>query len=840
MKNLPDEIILHIVAYLEPAELVKLQYVSHQLLNLSRDNNLWRTLCFSHSITERRRRHLEATSDIDPRLAELIDAANNISNAFDRSVHNPHAPSATVQQERNREKRWEALRTNWDPSYPDEKVNWYQDFIQRHAPQRMSWFQDAGDGGKDEDEVRHEATGSGILFNSDGFADKLVAPLDDGSISIWDANASSERRGRVIAKSNVGLLSNRGPGLDHDTIISQSCSIMTETGAVECVSIDSKLQKAFFAVQNNLNEVDLNTLQVVSRTPYPFPITALSEAHHRTPLTVGTNGTVHLHDPRQPPPTAPPSTQYELIGGPDPSFSRLQTGDFATHHTLSQPGALSILHLPTARDWDGNGDIWVAGRFTSLLNFDRRFFPRLRGTVHSGARISCLSSIPYPFIPQSLRTSYPAAHLAAAKLTPAHTLVAAGEYRGKGSLELYSLSSDPRRAILSTDNRTTRNAQSLYLNRQTAGRSKLLSVAPHGTRLVFSDGDGNLKWVERDGTTPVRQLNISDFETRGKGISAHTPPNDGEGDDDIVQKILPSRRIAAAGDNMFCSRSQAELGQDDLVGTIHAGQPKGTEEPLHNLNTYIVGNRTNPSAIIVIYSDIFGLALPNNKLIADAYAASGKYLVYLPDFFQGDPVRLAFADALIPVDAAKQSTLAKYTGILAGMPSFLLWMTRHKAGPTNDICMTFLEKLRRSTSASGIKIGMAGFCWGGRYAIRAGLEEHAIEIEGTKTPLVDAIVALHPSNMCVPEDVAGLLVPTSYGWGVEDVAVSFETKAKIERVHADAAGKAGGRKVPEMEHKVYEPGRHGFAVRGNPDDAAERKCLEDSEAQVLEWFGRWL
>jgi len=58
-------------------------------------------------------------------------------------------------------------------------------------------------------------------------------------------------------------------------------------------------------------------------------------------------------------------------------------------------------------------------------------------------------------------------------------------------------------------------------------------------------------------------------------------------------------------------------------GTIHAGQPVGKEEQVHGLNTYVVGNRQNPRGIIVVYSDIFGLKLPNNKLIADAYAKSG-------------------------------------------------------------------------------------------------------------------------------------------------------------------------------------------------------------------------
>lgn len=559
---------------LEPPELVNLQHVSRRFLSLSRDNNLWKTLSFTHSVAERRRRRVEAASDIDPRLAQLISAANNISNAFDTSVHDPNAPSAEVQKERNREKRWEALRTNWDPSYPEEKVNWYRDFIQRHAPQQIGWFQDAGGEGRDGDEdvARREATGAGILFDSSGMADKLISPLEDGSISIWDASASSDSQGKIHAKSDIGLLSNRGPDLDHDTRLSQSRAIMTETGAVECVSIDSTLKKGFFAVQNVLNEVDLNTLKVVARSPYPFPITALSEAHHRTPLTVGTNWTLHLHDTRKPP--APASTRCELIGGAsDSSFSRLETGDFGGHVSLSQPGALSILHLPTTRDWDGNGDIWVGGRFTSMLNFDRRFFPRLRGTVHSGARLSCITSIPHPFIPQSLRTGYPPSYLREAKETPGYTLITAGEYKGKGSLELYGLSPEPTRSINSSDSRTTRNQQACYQNRQTASSSKLLAVASHGTRIVFSDGDGNMKWVERDGSTPVRHFNINDLKRRATpaaDVQEMTNPlqsNIESGWGDIVQKILPTSHLSHPSliHSSSSSSSSSGLNQDTLI-----------------------------------------------------------------------------------------------------------------------------------------------------------------------------------------------------------------------------------------------------------------------------------
>ena len=274
-----------------------------------------------------------------------------------------------------------------------------------------------------------------------------------------------------------------------------------------------------------------------------------------------------------------------------------------------------------------------------------------------------------------------------------------------------------------------------------------------------------------------------------------------------------------------------------LQGSIHRGQPQGKEETIHGLNTYVIGNRTNPRGIIVMYSDVFGLALPNNKLIADAYAKSGEWLVYLPDFFEGDPLPLKVADVLIPVDAAKQSTLAKYTGLLASMPSFIMWMTRHKEGPTNKVCMDFLHALRAATRGNQ-KIGMVGFCWGGRYALRAGLESNIVQVEGKNMPMVDAVVALHPSNLSLPEDVENPIVPVSYGWGVEDTQVKIELKGKVEEIHAKA--ERAGKKLPETEHKVYKPGRHGFAVRGNPDDAMERACLEDSVTQVLDWFRRWL
>lgn len=192
---------------------------------------------------------------------------------------------------------------------------------------------------------------------------------------------------------------------------------------------------------------------------------------------------------------------------------------------------------------------------------------------------------------------------------------------------------------------------------------------------------------------------------------------------------------------------------------------------------------------------------------------------------------------MIPTDASKQTAVCKYGGLLASAPSFLMWMTRHKQAPTDQICMNFLRALRTATPKD-TKIGMVGFCWGGKYALRAGLESNMIEKDGSKVPLVDAVVALHPSNLTLPADVEILVVPASVGWGEIDSEVNIKQMDEVKDAHAKA--EQSGRQIPGTEHRVYTPGRHGFAVRGNPADPQERKCLEDSEKQVLEWFSRYL
>jgi hypothetical protein len=400
---------------------------------------------------------------------------------------------------------------NWEPGFPGENMDYYEEYIHRHADVNINWIDLPNESGKDRREMR-EATGIGILSDGGSGSQHMISPLDDGSICVWDVTARSTMdsggSARLVGQSMSGLLTGRAtPDKSH--------TLMTETGAVECVSINSSSKRGYFAVQDVLQEVDLETLQVSSTKKYPFPITALSTCQPRMPLTVGTHSTVHLHDPREPTQLSNASASAELIGG-----------SIDSHATLSQPGPLSILNQ------ESDSSIWVAGRFTSLLHYDIRRFPRLLGTIHSGARIACLTSLPHPVVPRSMRNlDSPINALQSARNKSGTTLLAAAEYKGKGSLELH----DP-------------SGRQSYQNRQTASASKLLSVAPYGGRIAFSDGDGNLRWMERDGTTLVRQYNInSDLPKEDAGGIFPSTGSEVPGQGDIVQKILPLR--ASGGRN---------------------------------------------------------------------------------------------------------------------------------------------------------------------------------------------------------------------------------------------------------------------------------------------------
>jgi hypothetical protein len=453
----------------------------------------------------------------------------------------------------------------WDLSDPSEEIDWHSEYIARHAQLSASWLSPEKAGYQD---IRGVA-----LFEESG-GRKLVGPLEDGSLSVWDFN-KQDRSGPV---RHVGIDQQSArtlPGILFDDSTARGKSSQSDakralafSGVADCVSVDADRRRAYVAVQDLLSEVDLGSLQIVSQTKYAWSITALSQIQSpHQPLTVGTSLSLHILDPRSPPtdssrsPAGKPGLEdsiaffpnkdcdrnvdparrlhmHNLDGfgpiGPDPQ-SRFQTPVPTSFvpgrrslisYAQLEPAPLSILHQT-------DHSIMVAGRFPSILNYDRRYFPRLEYVIHSSARLSALAYL--PFYPCGLKRP-PTAEAQG-------TLISCGEYNGRGSLELYSVprdspsgpadpwsstaftlsgtfSSDGTAASNSgsTTTTTTTTANQTppeiysYQNRQSISSAKLLSVAAQGTRIVFSDADGGLKWVERDGKSIVRRWNVNSYQ----------------------------------------------------------------------------------------------------------------------------------------------------------------------------------------------------------------------------------------------------------------------------------------------------------------------------------------
>ncbi|RKF76224.1 putative f-box domain-containing protein [Golovinomyces cichoracearum] len=544
MDSIPPEIFLNLVEYLDPVDIVALQLVNHHLYILARDNNLWRLQCFAHSnyMKNLERREVFQTS------FSATSSAQHVSESQD-DPNNLHRPKKS--QDRIR------LLANWDPSFQSEKVDWYREFIERNAPISMKWVQQP-QSAMSFDKSHLEIKGIGILndWGEKGEAVEgkswLVGPVEDGSVCLWDTGKiDTDRKGNIVARSKERILFPRltcGNWNDNQSRIVQT--IITE-----CVSVNSWSKRAYFALHDALIEIDLETLSKVRHETFPTAISALSDSRYSLPLTVGTNQDIYLFDIR-----AKSSSNQEEINSERLDFSSQNLSDrfscrtgqpsFQDHLRQAQKYAqahlegirpLSIIH-PSGFGEDNN-EIYVAGRFPSILVYDRRKFPNISWTIHSGARLSCMSWLPYNLVSVERDLArygmLSINQVEEKKNQIGKTLIACGEYNSKGSLEMYDISPS-RKSLNKTLDYPTGNLHQSIRNRQTSSASKLLAVSNHGTQIVVSDGGGNLKWFERDGFTLSRSWNIeTNTADLPRGIFGQQQYSHlGSGSEDIVIKIM--------------------------------------------------------------------------------------------------------------------------------------------------------------------------------------------------------------------------------------------------------------------------------------------------------------
>ncbi|KZW03091.1 alpha/beta-hydrolase [Exidia glandulosa HHB12029] len=169
--------------------------------------------------------------------------------------------------------------------------------------------------------------------------------------------------------------------------------------------------------------------------------------------------------------------------------------------------------------------------------------------------------------------------------------------------------------------------------------------------------------------------------------------------------------------------------KDCIVAVTHEGTPTGKIEQIGGVETYVAlpeGDYPKDKALLLL-TDVFGIKFPNNQLLADDFARNG-FAVYIPDYLNGD----AIIDSMF------------------GNPNWDIgrdWFPTHTAEQTRPP----LDKVIAGLKERGVTtLGVAGYCFGGRYAVDLALEN-----------AVKAIVISHPSLLQVPADFEKLLATSS-------------------------------------------------------------------------------
>ncbi|KAI0331654.1 alpha/beta-hydrolase [Cubamyces sp. BRFM 1775] len=238
-----------------------------------------------------------------------------------------------------------------------------------------------------------------------------------------------------------------------------------------------------------------------------------------------------------------------------------------------------------------------------------------------------------------------------------------------------------------------------------------------------------------------------------------------------------------------------------VAGVRHEGTPEGQFTKVGGVESYVA----TPSGdypkdkVVLFLSDVFGIKLQNNLLLADDYARNG-FKVVLPDLFEGDA---------LPEDALNSGTF--------DLPT---WLSKHTADRVAGITRDVMNALK----AEGVTAFAAiGFCFGARPAFDLAF-----------TNEVAAVAVAHPSLLQVPADLekyasqskAPLLINSCE----TDSMFPPEAQAKADEILG------GGKFAPGYTRTYWEGCTHGFAVRGDISNPKVKAGKEGAFKATVEFL----
>ncbi|KAL2209577.1 alpha/beta-hydrolase [Sarocladium strictum] len=243
---------------------------------------------------------------------------------------------------------------------------------------------------------------------------------------------------------------------------------------------------------------------------------------------------------------------------------------------------------------------------------------------------------------------------------------------------------------------------------------------------------------------------------------------------------------------------QALAFQGWIDSTIaHTGEPVGKEIDYDGLTLYVSKAKHTKKKTAVIYlTDVFGINLTANKLLADSFARADFFTI-APDLFDGEP---APEDLNAPGFNATEFLLAHGPDV---------------ADPKIEATIAYAKE-----KCADCKIALTGYCYGGRFAFR-----FVADGKGG-----DVAFAAHPSGL-EDDEVLAITGPASVAAAEEDSITPAERRRQIEDLLLETE--------QPYQMALYSGTQHGFGVRANISDPEQKFGKETAFVQAVHWFNTW-
>jgi len=263
-------------------------------------------------------------------------------------------------------------------------------------------------------------------------------------------------------------------------------------------------------------------------------------------------------------------------------------------------------------------------------------------------------------------------------------------------------------------------------------------------------------------------------------------------------QIAPSRRslgVAALGGVAFAAYAPAALSQTAqpittdsaglVVETVSWRAPDGFDLPAYVARPQGAG----PFPVVIVVSEIFGV----HEYIRDVCRRLAKagYAAVAPAFFVRvqDPAPLNDMQAIMRIVAA-----AGYEQVMGDVGAALDW-------------------IGRQPWADGRKVGITGFCWGGKVVWQACARFAALDAGaawyGRLAPAADATEAQKSAGRPWPVDLADdLKCPVLGLYGGQDAGIPLDSVEAMRTALRRAAPASHGAAASEIV--VYADAPHGF------------------------------